>query len=79
MGGDAEDAARDQEKGHANARQKGQGQRRDNFKHAHGCKPTTIYPSDIPDALPWENERDSMVDSSVNLGPLKEVHLHKYL
>ena len=25
------------------------------------------------------DERDFMVDSSVNLGPLKEVHLHKYL
>ena len=25
------------------------------------------------------DERDFMVDSSFNLGPLKEVHLHKYL
>ena len=25
------------------------------------------------------DEHDFMVDSSVNLGPLKEVHLHKYL
>ena len=25
------------------------------------------------------DERNFMVDSSVNLGPLKEVHLHKYL
>ena len=25
------------------------------------------------------DECDFMVDSSVNLGPLKEVHLHKYL
>ena len=25
------------------------------------------------------DERDFMVDSSANLGPFKEVHLHKYL
>ena len=59
-GGDAEDVARDQEQGHANARWKGQGRWRDNFEQAHGCKPMTIYPLDKPDALPWENEEVSI-------------------
>ena len=59
-GGDAEDVARDQEQGHANARRKGQGRRRATTEQAHGCHPTIIYPSDIPDALPWENEEVSI-------------------
>ena len=52
-GGDVEDVARDQEQGYANARRKGQGQRRDTFEQAHGWNPTTIYPLDIPNVLPW--------------------------
>ena len=59
-GGDAEDVARDQEQGHENAWRKGQGRRRATFEQAHGCQPMTIYPSDIPDALPWENEEVSI-------------------
>ena len=55
-GKDAKDVARDQEQGHANARRKGQGQRRASIEQAHGCHPMTIYPSSVPDALPWENE-----------------------
>ena len=47
-GGDVEYVVRDQEQGHANARRKRQGQRRDTFEQAHGCHPMTIYPSDIP-------------------------------
>ena len=43
-GGDAEDVARDQEQGHANAWRKGQGRRRASTKQAHGCQPMTIYP-----------------------------------
>ena len=54
-GGDAEDVARDQEQGHANARRKGQGRRRATFEQAHGCHPMTIYPSNILDAFLWEN------------------------
>ena len=30
------------------------------FEQAHGCQPMTIYPSDIIDALPWENEEVSI-------------------
>ena len=59
-GGDAEDVARDQEQGHANAWRKGQGRRRDSIEKAHGCKPMTIYPSDIPDDLHWKNEEVSI-------------------
>ena len=51
-GGDAEDVARDQDQGHANTWRKGQGRQRGSIEQAHGCQPMTIYPSDIPDALP---------------------------
>ena len=65
-GGGAEDAARDQEQGHANSRKKGQGRQRVTFEHVDGCNPVTIYLSDIPDALPWENDIFS--------SPLKNAH-----
>ena len=45
-----------QEKGHANARWKGQVRWRDIVEQAHGCHHTTIYPSYIPDALPLETD-----------------------
>ena len=45
---------------HENAQVQGQGRRRATIEQMDGCMPTTIYPSDIPEALPWENDADTL-------------------
>ena len=45
---------------HENAQAEGQGQRRATVEQMDGCMSTTIYPSDIPEALPWENDVDTL-------------------
>ena len=45
---------------HENSQAEGQGRRRAIVEQTDGCMPTTIYPSDISEALPWENDADTL-------------------